>query len=191
MNSLRMLHLRALIAIVLAGTAAVALATTTVAKMPYFTIETSPVDPRPDEPILIAVLLWADPAHSVPGGSDDWTRSFAASETRLDDLIVARRPGAADVPVVLTQVSPNRYEGTLRLPGGEWSLVAFPDRAGWTSAQVPVGYPDAVPLVVRDDIGLPTVLLTVVGGFVGLLGLLVLRSRRAPGRSAPRAAQSA
>ncbi|HEV8489193.1 MAG TPA: hypothetical protein VGQ58_05345 [Candidatus Limnocylindrales bacterium] len=132
---LRATGLAAMIAMTAAGLAS--------AKMPYFTIEVVPDSPTADEPVLIVVRMWADVDHTVPA---DWD----AGPT-MDDLLVLRSSdGKGSIPVGLRLVGPDRYEATITLPSGDWRLVAFPDRSGWITAEVPAGYPDSIALAVRE-----------------------------------------
>ena len=131
------------LAIVLAAILATFLASTASAKMPYFSVELSPDAPVADQPILVVVRLWEDADHTV-------LAPYRMGDV-LDDLLVVR-PAAGrgpDIPVTLRLGDANRYEGSVTLPAGDWSLVAFPDRTGWGTAGVPVGYPDTIPLNVR------------------------------------------
>jgi hypothetical protein len=150
------------------------------AKVPDFTVETSPADPRPNEPIVVTVRTWADGAHLIPASSDD-----AGLRASLDDLLVVRRAGSPDRPIHLVEVDPNLFAATITLPAGDWTLVAFPDRSGWSTPAVPAGYPDMLPLAVREEgPSVPALLL----GVTGLLAIVLLgrwlRTRR-PERVTP------
>ena len=146
--------------------------------MPYFTVETSPAEPRPNEPILVVVRFWADAEHTQTGGSEDWSRAFAAAVKQLDDLLVVRRAGSPDIPVHLTQVQADRFEGRITLPAGDWTLVAFPDRSDFPLGAVTAGYPDTIGLTVREPGPASSVIMFGVILLVGVvfLGRLRLRS---------------
>jgi hypothetical protein len=145
-------------------------ATGVLAKVPYFTIETSPAEPRANEPIVVTVRTWADAAHSVPTTSADATIDLTAS---LDSLLVVRRAGSSDIPIHLVEVETSRFAATITLPAGDWTLIAFPDRSGWSDPAVPAGYPDAIPLAVREA-GPPVQV--VLLAFGGLLALVLIAS---------------
>lgn len=172
---LRAAQRRTVVGSLLAAFLWLALASGTLAKMPYFTVETSPADPPPNEPILLVARTWANAEHTVPGASEEWSRAFSAAVTELNDLLVVRGAGSPDIPVHLTQVDVDRFEGTITLPAGDWTLVAFPVRAGWPSSEVPAGYPDKIRLVVREPGGLPSAL---VLGIPMVIGVALLLGRR-------------
>ncbi len=119
------------------------------AKMPFFSIEVSPAAPVAGEPIRIVVRTWVDVAHTSPAG-------FEAPGV-MDGILAIRgaRISGTDVPeipeiaVPLRLQAPDLYAGTVTLPAGDWRIVAFPDRAGWGIASVPVGYPDELALTVQ------------------------------------------
>jgi hypothetical protein len=146
------------------------------AKVPYFSVETSPAEPRANEPIVVTVRTWADSAHSVPSTSANATTGLDAS---LDSLLVVRRPGSSDIPIHLVEVEPSRFAATITLPAGDWTLVAFPDRSGWSDPVVPAGYPDVIPLPVRQPDPPAQVVLLALGG---LLALFLITGRWLPGR---------
>lgn len=68
--------------------------------------------------------------------------------------LLAIRPVAspwASTDVPLHPSGPGEFEGSVVVPtGGSWMLVAFPDRAGWSSPEVP-GYPDTIFFSVRGE----------------------------------------
>lgn len=113
------------------------------AKIPYFTVDITPTDPVAGEPILIVVRFWVDAGHTN-AAPFDW-------ELTMDDLLVVRADGGRpEVPVPLRLREPGRFEATVTLEAGDWVIVAFPDRSGWATAEVPNGYPDTIPLTVRE-----------------------------------------
>jgi hypothetical protein len=117
---------------------------------PYLTVEVSPRDPWAGEPITVVVRTWADTDHTVPGRDDEWARSFGTAMPTMDNLLVARAEDSADVPVELRRVEIDRFEATIALPAGAWSLELFPGRTGWSSPSLPPGYPEPIRLTVVD-----------------------------------------
>lgn len=113
------------------------------AKIPYFTVDIAPTAPVSGEPILIVVRFWVDAGHTN-AAPFDW-------EPTMDNLLVIRSAaGKREMHVPLRLREPGRFEGTVTLEAGDWTLVAFPDRTGWATAQIPEGYPDTIPLTVRE-----------------------------------------
>jgi hypothetical protein len=153
------------LAITLAVVLPLATAVSVSAKTPYFTVEIEPAVPISGEPFLVIVRTWQDTDHSIPAGFD------AAEAFR--GLLVARRQGrdSPDIAIPLILRGPDRFEASVTLQAGDWMVVAFPNRAGWSSPVVPVGYPDTIPLSVRE----PAPDLTVfAAALVVLAGVLVL-----------------
>lgn len=128
----------------LAAVIALSVAAAVSAKTPYFTVEITPAAPIANEPILVVVRTWEDADHTIPA-------HFDAVEA-MDGLLVVRASGggAPDIPVPLRLRTPDSFEGSVFLPAGDWTLVAFPDRTGWSTAEVPAGYPDTIALTVRE-----------------------------------------
>jgi hypothetical protein len=123
------------------------------AKMPYFDVTVTPPSPIAGEPTLIVLRMWQDATHRIPAQFEPVT---------LDRLLVLRpeEAGWSDISVSL-RYQPDRgdYRATVVIPSvGEWKLVAFPDRSGWSSPQVPAGYPDAITLNVRSGSDAPRTL---------------------------------
>lgn len=113
------------------------------AKIPDFTVDVTPTAPVAGEPIRIVVRFWADAGHTS-ASPFDWERT-------MDDLLVIRADsGAPEVSVFLQMRRPGRFEAIVTLEAGDWTIVAFPDRKGWATAEVPEGYPDAIPITVRE-----------------------------------------
>lgn len=81
----------------LAEPVTVLVATPASAKMPYFSLTITPTSPIAGQPIMIAVRLWQDAAHSIPA-------RFAP--VALDGLLTLRsvERGRSDIPISL------RYE---------------------------------------------------------------------------------
>ena len=65
----------------------------------------------------------------------------------------------------------------MTLPAGDWTLVAFPNRAGWVSPVVPAAYPDTIPLSVGDPATALTGFALVLVVLVGLLVMIALVPR--------------
>jgi hypothetical protein len=155
---LRATVLAAIVALTTAGLAS--------AKMPFFTVEIVPEAPIADEPVLVVVRMWADANHTSPAGWD-------LGRTMTDLVVFRSTDGNDSVPVRLYLVEPDRYEARVVLPAGDWTLVAFPDRSGWATPEVPAGYPDTIALTVRErapdllTLGIPLVAiaLLVVAGY--------------------------
>jgi hypothetical protein len=146
---------------------AVSLTTSVSAKgLPYFTVEVTPATPLADEPIRIVVRTWVDVEHTNPARFD--------AVSSLDGLLVIRSPDreTTDIPVPLRLREPDRFEGSVTLPAGDWILVAFPDRSGWATPEVSVGNPDTIALTVREagpnlpvEIALVAMALLAVAGY--------------------------
>lgn len=177
---------RLVLAITLAVVLPLVTAASVSAKTPYFTVEIEPAVPISGEPFLVVVRTWQDADHSIPAG-------FDAAEA-LGGLLVARRQGqdspdiaipSPDIAIPLMLRVVDRFEASVTLPAGDWMLVAFPNRAGWSSPVVPVGYPDTIPLSVRepapDLTGISAALAVLVGVLV--VTALVQRPRLTRGLS--------
>ncbi len=119
------------------------------AKMtPFFTVAIDPAAPVAGQPMVVVVRTWSDAAHTTPAG-------FDAAAT-LDGLLVLRPTtgGSADIPIPLRFAAHDEFRATLIVPSaGDWSLVAFPDRTGWGSPNVPAGYVDALHVTVLSENG--------------------------------------
>lgn len=113
------------------------------AKMPFFSVEILPAAPTAGEPAVVVVQMWADADHTVPAG---WN----IGPTMNNLLVIRSSDGKESIRVGLTAVDADRYEGTITLPAGRWRLVAFPDRSGWATPEVPAGYADAITFTVRE-----------------------------------------
>lgn len=165
----------AAVAAIIAGSGADPVA----AKMPYFTVEVMPTAPVTGEPIRVVVRFWANADHTI-AAPFDW-------ELTMDDLLVIRPESAGpQVAVPLQLREPGRFEATVTLQSGQWAIVAFPDRAGWATTEVPEGYPDTIPFTVREPaspfwrFAVPLVVVAlaiVVAGFAWAALLQVQRSQ--------------
>jgi hypothetical protein len=179
MRSLSSRSARLLRATGLAAIIALSVAAAVSAKTPYFTVEITPAAPVADEPTLVVVRTWEDADHTIPA-------RFDALEA-MDGLLVFRATGggAPDIPVPLRLRERDRFEGSVTLPAGDWTLVAFPDRTGWSTAEVPAGYPDTVALTVREPgPDLPAFVIPLVA-VAAVLVALALRLRLRPRRRSP------
>ena len=152
------------------------------AKIPYFTVEITPAAPIAGEPMLIVVRFWVDAGHTN-AAPFDW-------EPTMDNLLVVRADsGRPEVPVTLQLREPGRFEATVTLQAGDWTIVAFPDRSGWATADVPEGYPDTISIVVGEPalhlwrVAVPFVViaLVMVAGAFAWISLLQAH-RPVPGR---------
>ncbi len=95
--------------------------------------------------------------------------------------------GSPDIPVPLEMRAPDQFEGTVTLPAGEWTVITFPNRAGWATAEVPAGYPDAIAIAVSGPgPGLPEIVALGVGIAAVVLATVVLLRRRGNRLSVPR-----
>jgi len=106
----------------------------------------TPANPIAGQPIVIVARMWQDAARSIPA-------RFA--QVVFDRLVVLRsvESGSSDIPISLQyQKDQDEYRATVIIPSaGEWKLVAFPDRSGWSSPQVPPGYPDTISLTIQSQ----------------------------------------
>jgi len=151
-------------AITIAVAMPLAMAASVSAKTPYVTVEIEPAVPVAGQPLLVIVRTWQDADHAIPAGFD--------TVEVLNGLLVARRPNgdSPDVAIPLVLRGPDRFEASVTLPVGDWTLVAFPNREGWASPVVPLGDPDTIPLSVRqpapDLTGLAAAMVVLLGVFV-------------------------
>lgn len=178
---------RLVLAITMAVAMPLAMAGIVSAKTPYFTVEIEPAVPVAGQPFLVIVRTWQDADHVIPAG-------FDAVEA-LSGILVARRPDgdSPDVAIPLVLRGPDRFEARVTFPAGNWTLVAVPNRAGWANPVVPVGYPDTIPLRVREPAPALTgfaAALLVLGGVLVVIAL-VRRSRQTEGSSRLRRSHSA
>ena len=170
---LRAAGLAALIALPFAGPVS--------AKMPYITVEIAPAAPHAGERITVVVRTWEDAQHTIPAG-------FTAVEGMGGLLII--RPaegGSPDIQLPLEMRAPDRFEGSVTLAAGDWTLITFPNRAGWATAEVPAGYPDRIAIAVSGPgPGLLEIVALAVGiAAVILAAVLLLRPRRGHRMSVP------
>lgn len=107
------------------------------AKMPPFTVTVEPNPPVAGETTTVSVHLDASfPAEELGG----LLTVYQASNEQAHGEAIA---------LTLERVDPIRYEATVVIPeAGAWVLRAFPDRIGWSTQQVPPGYPDTIDLEV-------------------------------------------
>lgn len=182
MRSLSSWSVRLLRATGLAALIALSVAGPVSAKMPYFTVEITPAAPRAGEPISVVVRTWENVQHTIPA-------RFAAVEDMAGLLVVrAAGGGSPDIPVPLHLLAPDRFEGTVSLPAGDWTLVTFPNRAGWVTTEVPAGYPDGIAIAVSEPgpALLEIVVLAAAIAAAALATAFLLRRRRGDRLSVPR-----
>lgn len=148
------------------------------AKMPPFTVTVEPNPPVAGETTSISVELDASfPAEELAGLL---ALSPASNEHAPGEMIA----------LTLERVDPIRYEAIVVIPkAGAWVLKTFPDRIGWSTQQVPPGYPDTIDLE-----AIPTGAISVPGEgtigpvwlgqavviLVGITGLRYLVNHRRP-----------
>jgi hypothetical protein len=176
-NGLRPVAHRALSALGLSVLVALFIAGPALAKAtPFFNVEVSPPQPVAGEAFVVVVRTWDDVAHTVPARLD--------TAAHLDGLLVLR-PVAGDSPdlaIALRYHTLDEFRATVVVPAaGEWELVAFLDRSGWGSPDVPPGYPDTIAVSVRAaNGGVPTIaVLADLAALAGISGVLVSLARRA------------
>lgn len=129
------------------------------AKMPRFEVEVLPESPVVDEPFQIVVNL----EQAIP----------------VDTLASLLQMHSAEPPpqirnLVLTRTGETTYATTITVDEpGEWVIIAFPDRTGWSVDEVPEGYPDRIPITVSADPNTAGV----VGGALALVALTLIMAR--------------
>jgi hypothetical protein len=177
MNSLRPVGHRALSALGLGVVVALSVAVPASAKgTPFFTVEISPQQPVAGEAVVVVVRTWDDVAHTVPARLD--------TAVHLDGLLVLRSASgdSPDLAIALQYQAPDEFRAAVVVPtAGDWKLIAFPDRTGWVSPDVPRGYPDTIAVTVRAaNAEVPTIAAAArLAALAGILGALVIAARRA------------
>lgn len=171
---------RLLMALVASATLLLGSTGSVLAKFPYFSVVLDPAEPRPDQQITVTVRTWDDAGHSQPSG-------FTYGST-LTDIIEFQRVGEGDgprrLPVALDMVKVDLFIGEVRLPAGEWRLVAFPHGRGALGDFGP-GYPGPIHIVVEDEPGAAWLGLSLAAGAVALLlALWTVRNRTSCARVA-------
>jgi len=165
-------------AIAVAAILTVYMAAPVAAKMtPFFTIAIVPSQPVAGQPMVVIVRTWEDAGHTVA--------ARFTSAAALDGLVVLRPAtgSSADIAIPLRFEAPDEFRATVIAPSaGEWNLVAFPDRTGWGSPEVPPGYPDTIAVTVAPESGDATALWVVAGLAAAILAaataLAIGRRRR-------------
>lgn len=156
------------------------------AKMPYFSIAIDPEPPVAGEPATVLLNLWQDVAHTQPASMP------VSSLPRLIALRSEARTTPDINPILDLDEASGTYRAEVIFPvAGRWTLVAFPDRTGWSSPVVGPGYPDTISITVVSPPSRgagPTVLgadapsslwpFAAMLVAVVLLGLALLRRRR-------------
>jgi hypothetical protein len=145
------------------------------AKTPYFTVELTPAEPVRGQTLAILVRTWDDHDHTTPA-------QFEIAEA-LSGLLVMRATGGTspDIPVPLELVSTDVFSGNVTVPvDGAWDLVAFPDRSGWGSPEVPAGYPDRITITGQASTGTLSVevVITALAAVLAAAFLVLVRARR-------------
>lgn len=161
----------AMTAIALAISLSLLTAAHATAKMPYFSVEIAPPEPVAGQPVVITVRTWADVAHTVPD-------PFEAPD--LHGLLVIRptNGSSSSIGVPLHAREPGEFQATVVVPtAGEWMLVAFPDRSGWSSPEIVPGYPDTIAFSVRAQTDVIS-LIPAITGMAALLGVVVFLAMR-------------
>jgi hypothetical protein len=166
-NGLRPVAQRALSAVGLGVVLALSAAVPASAKgTPFFTVEISPEEPVAGEAFVVVVRTWDNVAHTVPARLD--------TAERLDGLLVLRSASgdSPDLAIALQYEAPDEFRAAVVVPtAGEWKLIAFPDRTGWASPELPPGYPDTVAITVRAaNGGVPTI--PALAGLAALMGIV-------------------
>jgi hypothetical protein len=143
----------------------VAISLPALAKIPPFALDVEPDRPVAGEPVTVTVEL---------------TQSISVGD--LGGLIALFRAEDAEsrargVSVPLQRVGETTYEAVVVLPeAGEWRMVSFPDRTGWSTDEAPAGYPDQILVeVVAEGGAEPS---ASVVAFAVLIGAAALISRR-------------
>ena len=156
---------RAIRSLILGSLAAFLLAVGPVAgKMPYFSIEMSPSDPRDGDVIVIVVRMWDDVSHTTPA---TWW-----PEPTLEGLIEARgRTG--QIPITLTRLDDATYRVEVTLSEGTWQLVTFP-RAGGGVASARDGYPGPLTVTVGPAATDTAGVAIAAGGALGVATITLL-----------------
>ena len=153
---------------VLLGVCLLAMSLPALAKIPPFAIDVEPDTPTVGEPVTVTVKL---------------TQSVPVEE--LGGLVALFRAEDAEsrvrgTPVPLNRVGETTYQAVVVLPEpGEWRIVSFPDRTGWSTDEVSDGYPDQIPIQVAAGGQAETSALVV--GFGLLLGAAALIGWKAMG----------
>ena len=147
------------------------------AKIPPFAIDVSPDTPTVGEPVMVTVEL----TESVP--VED-----------LEDLIAFFRAEDAEsrvrgTPVPLNRVGETTYQAVVVLPEpGEWRIVSFPDRSGWSNNEVPSGYSDQIAIQVaasgQSEISALFVGIAVLLGAAALIGWKAFHPETNPSQAA-------
>jgi len=146
------------------------------AKTPYFSVELTPAQPVRGQALAIVVRTWEDRDHTAPA-------HFDAADA-LDGLLVLRATNGTspDIAVNLERASADLFTGSVTVPvDGAWDLVAFPDRSGWASPEVPAGYPDRIPITGQASTGtlpLDLIIAAVTTALAVTLVAFFVRARR-------------
>lgn len=137
-------------------------------------------------------IVTVEPNPPVAGETTTISAEFEASfpVEELSGLLVLYRASSEqehgeEIAITLERVDSSRYEATVVIPeAGSWVLKAFPDRTGWSTQEVPPGYPDtiefqvATPPTAASFPGQPTVGQIPVAILLSIAGLRYLLNHR-------------
>lgn len=153
--------MRRRLAPVILGLCLLAMSLPALAKVPPFAIDVEPDTPIVGEPVTVTVEL----TDSVPVEELEGLVAFFRAEDAESRV--------RGTPVPLNRVGETTYQAVVVLPeAGEWRIVSFPDRTGWSTDEVPDCYPDQIPIQVA--LGGQAETSALVVGFGLLLGAAAL-----------------
>lgn len=137
------MHRRVIKSLVLGSVAALFVAVGSVSgKVPYFSIDVTPAEPRVGDTVIVVVRMWDDARHTVPA---TWW-----PEPTVEGLLEARGP-AGRVPITLSRVDAATYRAEITLSEGTWRLVPFPRAGGGTVVGAAAeGYPAPMTVTVTS-----------------------------------------
>ena len=146
---------------VLLGICLLAISLPALAKIPPFAIAVEPDTTTVGEPVTVTLeLTQAVPVAVLDGLVALFRAEDAGSRVR-------------GTPVTLNRVGETTYQAVVVLPEpGEWRIVTFPDRSGWSNNEVPSGYSDQIAIQVAASDQSETSALVV--GIAVLLGAAAL-----------------
>jgi hypothetical protein len=134
-------------------------------KMPYFSMEVSPSQPRDGDVVVITVRLWDDASHTTPA---TWW-----PESTIENLIEARGT-AGRVPISLLRIDDATYRAEVTLSAGTWELIPFPRPGGGMVVGAGPGYPGPTTVTVGDLPADATGSALAAGGALGIITLALL-----------------
>jgi hypothetical protein len=134
-------------------------------KMPFFSIELSPSDPRDGDVIVIVVRMWDDAGHTTPA---TWW-----PEPTIEGLVEARGP-AGRVPFTLLRLDDATYRAEVTLSEGTWQLVTFPRAGGGVMVSSGDGYPGPLTVTVGPAAADTAGVAIAAGGALGVATITLL-----------------